>query len=154
MLNNRCENVCAQVSSKDFNPLGHFVCCCWLYRNFQLIQVCRDQRYVSWKMLKLNSPTKFSVLWDSKFSMENCDTPSLPLLIHKIFRYPKFSETLKGSPRNFSALWDKKISTENSDIPFLCIQFFDTRKFLKHQSVPQGNFSVLRQKILNEVFCI
>ena len=56
--------------------------------------------------------------------------------------------------RIFSALWDKKISTENSDIPFLFIKFFDTRNFLKQRSVPQRNFLVLRQKILNEVYCI
>ena len=55
----------------------------------------------------------FSALWDKKFSTENCDTP----IMHKIFRYPKFSETLKGCPRNFSALWDKKFSTENCDTP-------------------------------------
>ena len=35
-----------------------------------------------------------------KFSTEKRDTPSM----QKIFRYPKFSETLKGCPRNFSAL--------------------------------------------------
>ena len=33
-------------------------------------------------------------------------------VMHKIFRYPKFSETLDGCPRNFSALWDQKFSPE------------------------------------------
>ena len=32
--------------------------------------------------------------------------------MHKIFRYPKFSETFKGCPRKFSALWGQDISTE------------------------------------------
>ena len=48
-----------------------------------------------------------------KFRRKNVIPPSM----HKIFRYPKFSETLKGCPRNFSALWDKKISTEKRDTP-------------------------------------
>ena len=48
----------------------------------------------------------------------------------------------------------QKISTENGDIPFLCINFFDTQNFLRHRSVPNRNFLVLRQKNLNEVSCI
>ena len=70
----------------------------------------------------------------------------MPPIMHKIFRYPKFSETLKGCSRNFSALRDKKFSTELSDIRFLCIKFCDARIFLKHRSVPQRNFSVLCDK--------
>ena len=40
-------------------------------------------------------------------------------LIHKLFRYRKFSETQRRrfQLRNFSALWDKKFSTENLDTP-------------------------------------
>ena len=41
----------------------------------------------------------------------------IPPIIHKFFRYPNFSETLKGCPRNFSALWDQKFSTEKRDTP-------------------------------------
>ena len=41
----------------------------------------------------------------------------IPPSMHKIFRYPKFSETLKVCSRNFSALWDKKFSTEKRDTP-------------------------------------
>ena len=61
--------------------------------------------------------------------------------MHKIFRYPKFSETLKGCPRNILALWDQKSSTENRDTPsslppppLLSIIFFDTRFFPIHRS--------------------
>ena len=52
----------------------------------------------------------FSALWDEKNSTENLDTPP-PLLIHKLFRYRKFSETQhrRIHLRNFSVLWDKTI---------------------------------------------
>ena len=42
-----------------------------------------------------------------------------PLLIHKLFRYQKFSETQhrRVSLWNSSALWDKKFSTENLNTP-------------------------------------
>ena len=60
----------------------------------------------------------------------------LPLLIHKLFRYRKISETQhrRVPLRNFSALWDKKISTETFDTPpsLLSINFFATGNFLKH----------------------
>ena len=77
-----------------------------------------------------------------------------PPTMHQNFRYQNFLETQKGSPTNFFGTVRQKKSTENSDIPFLCIKFFDTRNFLKHRSVPQRNFLVLRRKVLNEVFCI
>ena len=56
--------------------------------------------------------------------------------MHKIFRYPKFSETFKVCSRNFSALWDKKISIENleSPPPLLSINFLATGRFLKHST--------------------
>ena len=74
--------------------------------------------------------------------------------MHKIFRYPKFSGTLKGCPRNFFALWDQKFSTENRDTPsslpplllsiiFIRYQIFSDTQIRK---VPLRNFSALRQK--------
>ena len=63
--------------------------------------------------------------------------------MHKIFRYPKFSETLKGSPWNFSALWDKKFSTENLDTdtpPPFYPNFFDTRNYCNSKGFTYGNF--------------
>ena len=56
----------------------------------------------------------------------------IPPIMHKIFRYPKFSETSKGCPRIFSALWDKKIFDGKTWYPLVCINFFDTLNFLKH----------------------
>ena len=41
----------------------------------------------------------------------------IPPSMHKIFWYPKFSETSKGRPRKLSALWDKNFSTEKRDTP-------------------------------------
>ena len=57
----------------------------------------------------------------------------LPSIIHKIFRYPRFSETLKGCPPIFSALWDKKFSSETCDTPYYAKKFSDTPNFLKHR---------------------
>ena len=48
------------------------------------------------------------IIWFSQtknFRRKNVITP----IMKKVFRYPKFSETLKGCPRTFSALWDQKI---------------------------------------------
>ena len=63
--------------------------------------------------------------------------------MHKIFRYPKFSETLKGCPRNFSALWDQKFLTEKVIPPFSSIKLFETRNFFKNSRSPLRNFSAL-----------
>ena len=75
----------------------------------------------------------------------------IPPIMHKIFRYPKFSETLKGCPRNFSALWDQKLSTEKRDTPFSSIKLFETKNFLKNSRISLRNFSALwDMKILTE----
>ena len=55
----------------------------------------------------------------------------IPPIMHKFFRYHKFSETLKGCPRIFSAIRDKKFSTKCCDIPIIH-KIFDTRNFLQH----------------------
>ena len=95
----------------------------------------------------------FSALWDKKFSMENCDTPSIPPLIHKLFRYRKFSGTQQRRVPlgNFSALWDKNFSTENCDtpsIPPLIHKLFRYRKFsgTQQRRVPLRSFSALWDK--------
>ena len=62
-----------------------------------------------------------------KFSIEEFFW-NTKMFSNEIFRY---SET-------------KKFSTEFSDIRFLCIKFCDTRNSLKHQSLPQRNFSIFR----------
>ena len=67
----------------------------------------------------------------------------IPPIMHKIFRYPKFSEALKGCPRNFSALWDQKFSTEKRDTPFSFIKLFETKNFLKNSRIPLRKFSAL-----------
>ena len=73
--------------------------------------------------------------------------------MHKIFRYPKFSETLKGCPQIFSALWDKKFSTENCDT-LLCIKFFDTPNFLKHWRDAHEIFRHFAGKLWYPLLCI
>ena len=90
-----------------------------------------------------------------------------PSLIPHIFRYQKFSETLKGTvtkflalwDRKFSALWDKKFSTENLDTlptpppppPLLSVNFFATGNFLKYstEGSPTKFFGTVRQNFFN-----
>ena len=74
---------------------------------------------------------------------------SPPPLIHKVFRYRKFSEKQhrRVPLRNFSVLWDKKISTENRDITLWSIKFFDTRNLWHTEGFPQENFRHCDTKI-------
>ena len=62
-----------------------------------------------------DSPTEiFGTVRQEFFDGKSWYSPPPPL-IHKLFRYRKFSETQHRRVHlpNFSALWDKKISTEN-----------------------------------------
>ena len=121
------------------NPLKH--------KFFRYPKLMKDWR---------NPLRHFSALWDKKFSTENFVTP--PLLIHKLFRYQKFSEKehRRVPLRNFSALWDKKFSTilwyclppPPPPPPFLSINFFVTRYFVKHKRVPLRSFSALSDKTI------
>ena len=63
--------------------------------------------------------------------------------MHKIFRYPNFSETLKGCPRNFSAPWDQKFSSEKRDNPFSPMKLLETKSFLKNSRILLRKFSAL-----------
>ena len=57
----------------------------------------------------------------------------IPPIKHKFFRYPNFSENLKGCPRSFSSLWDKKFSTENCDTHIMhkIVRFTEISETLK-----------------------
>ena len=68
-----------------------------------------------------------------------------PLLIHKLFRYRKFSETqIRRVPlRNFSALWDKKKFDTKSWHNSLKHKIFRYPKLVTHWRVPLRNFSAL-----------
>ena len=73
--------------------------------------------------------------------------------MHKIFRYPRFSETPKGSPRISFGTVRQKISDGKIWYPttLLSIIFFHARNFLKHKSVPLRSFSALwDKKVLKE----
>ena len=63
--------------------------------------------------------------------------------MHKIFRYPKFSETFRACPRIFLALWDQKFSTEKRDTPFFIHIFFEIKNFLKNSRFSLRKFSAL-----------
>ena len=105
---------------------------------------------------------KFSALWGKKFSTEDLDTPtphptpSPPHpLIHKLFRYQKFSETqIRRVPlRNFSALWDKETFDKESwySPSPLIHKFFRYQKFCETQKgSPMKFFGTVRQKKFNK----
>ena len=57
--------------------------------------------------------------------------------MHKIFRYPKFSGTLKGCPRNILALWDQKFWTEKRDTPLFM------HKTFRNQNISQKQYDSL-----------
>ena len=65
--------------------------------------------------------------------------------LHKIFWYPKTSESLKGCPRNFSTMWDLIFSTKNvRDIPLSIHKTVRNRKkLLKNSRVTFWKFSAL-----------
>ena len=75
---------------------------------------------------------------DAHEIFRHCETKNfrrkivIPPIMHKIFRYPKFSETLKGCPRNFFGTVRQKIFDGKTWYPLVCIKFFDTPNFLKH----------------------
>ena len=86
-------------------------------------------------------------------TMENRDTPSPQPLIHKRFRYGKFSKhSTEGFLHEiFRYCETKKYSTEKKSSyppppPPLSIKLFDPGNFLKHRRVPLRCFSVLWDK--------
>ncbi len=105
-----------------------------------------------WNTAQKGSPTKFFGTVRQKIFDENLDTPPSPL-IHKLFRYRKFSETHRRmfQLRNFSAMWDKKIfdgKSWYSPLPPLIHTLFRYRKFSEtHRRMFQlRNFSAMWDK--------
>ena len=72
---------------------------------------------------------------DAQETFRHCETKNFgrknvtPPIIMKIFRYSKFSETLKECTRKIVALWDQKIPLEERDIPLFIHKFFRKQKF-------------------------
>ena len=101
------------------------------------------------------SPTKIFATVRQKIFDSKSWYSRTPRLIHKLFRYRKFSETQhRRIPlRNFSALWDKKVLTENRDTPhpLLSINFLDTRTFVKQKGPLMKFFGPVRQKIFGKI---
>ena len=89
----------------------------------------RETKYFQRKIvillcIKFFDTPNFLKFWsDAREIFWHCETiiirrkNVIPPVMHKIFRYPKFSGTLKGCPRNILALWDQKFSTEDRDTP-------------------------------------
>ena len=74
--------------------------------------------------------------------------------MHKIFRYPKFSDTMKGCPRNFAALSDKKFSTENLESPPPLMQTFsipEINETLKDSPLPPTEIFGTETKIFDRI---
>ena len=71
---------------------------------------------IFWNTAQKGSSTKFFSIVRQKSWQKTVTLPPPPL-IHKVFRYQKFSETqIRRVPiRIFLALWDSKTSTQNRD---------------------------------------
>ena len=73
-----------------------------------------------------DTPTFLRHWRESHEIFRHCETKNfrrkivIPPIMHKIFRYPKFSETLKGCPRNFSSikLFETKIFSKTVGFPY------------------------------------
>ena len=83
----------------------------------------------------------FLIKFFSTVRLKNFDGKSwCALFMHKVFRYPNCSETLKSCPLNFSALSDKKFPTEKRDTPPLIHNFYPYWKLSVVTKVFSYNF--------------
>ena len=104
--------------------------------------------------IKFFDTSNFLKHWrDAHEIFRHCETNNfrrknviLPIM-HEIFRYPKFSEILKGCPRNFSALWDPQFSTEKRDTPYYAWNFSIPQIFWNIGGMPTKFFGTERPKI-------
>ena len=67
----------------------------------------------------------------------------IPPSMHKFFRYPKFSETLKGCPQKFRHCETKNFRRKNAIPPFSSIKLFENKNFLKNSRIPLRKISAL-----------
>ena len=80
-------------------------------------------------------------------------------IIHKVFRYLKLSETLKGCPNKFFGTMRSKIFAEKTWYPLLYMKLFDTRTYLKHWTAAHKKFrhcetKVFKWKLRYPLLCI
>ena len=80
---------------------------------FLCINFCETRNFLKHRTVPQRH---FSELCDKSFRGRNLIPP--PSLMNKIWRCPKFFETLKGCPPNISALWHQKLSTKKHDTPY------------------------------------
>ena len=88
-----------------------------------------------------------SVVWNKYLDRKSW----YALLMHKMFRYQKFTETQKVSFKNCFGSVRQKTSTENRDITFLCKKKFRYQKFSETQKVSSMKcFSAVWQRTSSE----
>ena len=75
----------------------------------------------------------------------------IPPFMNKVFRYPKFSETLKGCPGNFSVLWDRIFSTKICDTRIMHKVFPYPKIFETLKGCPRNISALWDRKILTEI---
>ena len=75
--------------------------------------------YPYYALKNFDTPNFLKHWRDAHEIFRHCETkiPPPPPLMHKIFRYPKFSDTPKCSTTKFSVLWDQKFWTKSRDTP-------------------------------------
>ena len=112
--------------------------------------------------IKIFDTPNFLRHWrDAHKIFRHCETKNfrrknvIPPSMHKIFRYPKFSETLKGCPRiflvktmNFLKHFGRNYETKNfrrKNVipPFSSIKLFKIKNFLRNSRISLRKFSAL-----------
>ena len=115
----------------------------YLTENHDTCPLFYPQHFLILKILRITEGFQFrsfSVLWDNKLSIKSRNIPPLG---HKIFQYPKHTDTQPGLLRSDSVLWGKKNLDGNTWYPptLLSLTFFDTKNFVNHRSFPRSKFS-------------
>ena len=93
---------------------------------FLCIKFCDTRNFLKHQIVPQQN---FLVLCDKNFRRRN----AIPPIMHKTFRYPKISETMKWCPRIFSALWDQNFSTEKRDFTLIIHTTVRNQKFSQKQ---------------------
>ena len=121
------------------------------YHTPLLLGVCWYRKISETQSFPLGS---FKVLWDKKFSTENCDSLSFsPLWSIKLFDARIFMKHRWVSLQNVAVLWHRTFPTEFHDLHLFCANIVDKRNFLNYWSVPLRNNSALWDKTISTKSC-
>ena len=103
-----------------------------------------------------DTPTFLKHWTDAHKNLRHCETTNfcrkdvIHPVMHEIFRYPKFSETLDGCPRNFAALWDQNFSPEERNNVYYTWNISIPQLLWKIERMLTENLGTVRPKVFAE----